>query len=112
MRAPAPPSDAPGLYAFVIEDAIVYVGLATLGISRRLRSYETDDPRERKQRPVTSLLGEALADGQQVKVFVATPEVLDRNGVPVDVAAGLETALIARARPWWNFMLQGIAEAS
>lgn len=48
------------------------------------------------------LIVRALADGQQVKVLVATPELLEWNGLPVITAAGLEAGLIQMIRPAWN----------
>lgn len=106
LRGPATAREKPCIYAFLIEDAIVYVGLATFGVSRRLRSYEIADAEAKNRTALTFLLYEALADGQQVKVLAADAELMDYNGIPVDVAAGLESALIVRARPLWNIMLQ------
>ena len=97
-KAPA----APGVYAFVLGEAVTYVGLTNNGLRARLDQYRAGHKGQKTNARVKELIVRALADGQQVKVLVATPELLEWNGLPVITAAGLEAGLIQMIRPAWN----------
>jgi hypothetical protein len=97
-KAPA----QPGVYAFVVEDKVAYVGLTNDGLRTRLDQYRRGHQGQRTSARVNKLIGKTLADGQRVKVLVATPERLEWHGLPVSTAAGLEVGLIQMIRPAWN----------
>lgn len=99
-RAPS----KPGVYAFLLDGIVVYVGLTQTGLSTRLGHYRRGHKRQRTSARVKALIGEALAAGQRVEVLVATPEPLLWNGLPVNTAAGLEAGLIRKLRPLWNML--------
>lgn len=97
----------PGVYAFAVNDVVVYVGLTQTGLRTRLDHYRHGHERQRTSARVKSLIAKALAESQRVKVLVATPPSGQWNGLPVNTAAGLEAGLIQMIRPAWN--IQGAA---
>jgi len=100
LKAKAPLQ--PGIYSFVVNDLIVYVGLTNNGLRTRLDQYRVGNEGQKTNARVKKLISEALSDGQRVKVLGATPEPLEWHGLPVNTAAGLEAALIQMIRPSWN----------
>jgi hypothetical protein len=97
-KAPA----RPGVYSFVLDDAVVYVGLTNNDLRTRFDQYRRGHVGQRTNARVNGLIVKALAEGRQIKVLVATPDALEWNGLPVNTAAGLEAALIQKIRPAWN----------
>jgi hypothetical protein len=97
-KAPA----EPGVYAFVLGDAVSYVGLTNNGLRTRLDQYRAGHKGQKTNARVKELIVKALADGQQVKVLIATPKPREWSGLPVITAAGLEAGLIQMIRPAWN----------
>ena len=93
-----------GLYAFVHDNRVVYVGIA-VDIRRRVEGGHCR-PRipGRKPRQVTAQLHRALRRGERVHVMIATPRPKSWNGIEVNTALGLEPALIKLAQPAWNVM--------
>lgn len=92
----------PGVYAFVLNDEVVYVGLTQTGLRTRLGHYRLGHERQRTSARVKGLIVAALAAGERIKVLVATPAASEWNGLPVNTAAGLEAGLIQMIRPQWN----------
>ena len=92
----------PGVYAFVLDDVVVYVGLTLRGLQGRMNQYRRGDERQRTSARINRGIQAALAEGRAVKVFVATPQPCEWNGLPVNTAAGLEYGLIQAIRPEWN----------
>jgi hypothetical protein len=107
IRLDAKASSENGVYAFVVDYIVVYVGLTNSGFRTTLDQYRRGDERQRTRARVKKCIVEALSKGHQVKVFGATPEFLEWNGLPVLTAAGLEAGLIRMIRPAWN--ITGIA---
>jgi hypothetical protein len=102
LTAPAP--DEPGVYAFIEDGWVRYVGLTQTGLRTRMGHYRRGHERQRTSARVKGLIAAALAEGREVKVLVATPEPLVWNGLPVNTAAGLEAGLIRLIRPQWNML--------
>ena len=82
------PND-PGVYAFVLEGVIVYVGLTQTGLRTRLDHYRRGHERQRTSRRVKGLIATALTEKKRVEVLIAIPSALDWNGLPINTAAGL-----------------------
>lgn len=97
------PVDA-GVYSFVVDDVVMYVGLTQRGLRARLDGYRRGHERQKTNARVKALIQEALSSGKRVKILVATPAALEWNGLPVNTAAGLESGLIARIQPPWNIL--------
>jgi hypothetical protein len=94
----------PGVYAFVLDDAVAYVGLTNSDLRTRFDQYRRGHAGQRTNARLNGLIAKALAEGKKIKVLVATPDSLEWNGLPVNTAAGLEAALIQKIRPAWNIM--------
>jgi hypothetical protein len=103
LSAPAPV--APGVYAFVVDGWVRYVGLTQTGLRTRMGHYRRGHVRQKTSARVKGLIKAALADGKQVKVLIAVPgEDSQWNGLPINIAAGLEAGLIRMIRPEWNIL--------
>lgn len=97
------PTDG-GVYAFVVDDVVMYVGLTQRGLRGRLDAYRRGHERQRTNARVKTLILEALSRGKRVKVLIAVPEAQSWGGLPVNTAAGLEAGLIAKIQPPWNIL--------
>lgn len=92
----------PDVYAFAVDGYIAYIGLTRGGLRTRLGHYVYGHTRQRTSHRVKGLILEALSEGRIVSAFIALPPQFEWNGLPVDGASGLETALIKMIRPPWN----------
>ena len=101
------PTEA-GVYAFVVDGAIKYIGLTQRGLRGRMAHYVRGHARQRTSARVKGLILAALAAGNSVEVLIATPEPMDWKGLPVLTAPGLEAGLIRMIRPEWN--MQGLIQ--
>lgn len=97
-RAPT----SPGVYAFVVDDVVVYVGLTLNGLRTRFDQYRRGHKGQRTSARINGLIGRTLLEGRRVKVLAATPEPLEWKELPVNTAAGLEAGLIEMIQPAWN----------
>jgi hypothetical protein len=97
------PND-PGVYAFILEGVIVYVGLTQTGLRTRLDHYRRGHERQRTSKRVKQLIADALSEEKRVEVLIAIPPALDWNGLPINTAAGLEMGLIKLLKPAWNIL--------
>ncbi|MGJ0509176.1 MAG: GIY-YIG nuclease family protein [Methylocystis sp.] len=103
LSAQAP--TAPGVYAFVVDGWVRYVGLSQTGLRTRMSHYRRGHVRQKTSARVKGLIKAALAEGKQVKVLIAVPEEGSQwNGLPINIAAGLEAGLIRMIRPEWNIL--------
>jgi hypothetical protein len=101
LSAKAPPEA--GVYAFVVDGWVNYVGLTQSGLRARLGHYRQGHEGQRTSARVKALIAAALSEGKKVRVLIATPtEPLNWNGLPINLAAGLEAGLIRMIRPKWN----------
>lgn len=92
----------PGVYAFVVNDTVMYVGLTRRSLRSRLSNYVYGHQAQKTSARIKNLILEALADGSCVQVCAATPPGFEWNGLPIDGASGLETGLIKLIKPKWN----------
>ena len=93
---------APGVYAFVVDDIVVYVGLTLSGLRTRLDQYRRGHKGQKTSSRINGMIWQKLREGKKVKVFAATPDPLEWRDLPVNTAAGLEAGLIEMIRPAWN----------
>ena len=91
-----------GVYAFVVDGWIKYVGLTRGALRTRLGHYVRGHEGQKTSAHIKGRILETLRAGHHVQVLVATPPAFEWNGLPVDGAAGLETALIRLIKPEWN----------
>jgi excinuclease UvrABC nuclease subunit len=87
-----------GLYAFTIDDDVVYIGLATT-LHRRLRNYSRRAFRDLIRPPREAHFGiaSAISSGIEVKVYAKIMEGADSAELLV-----AETLLIRSFNPLWN----------
>lgn len=102
LKLEAKPPTEPGVYAFVVDDVVVHIGVTNNGLKTRLDQYRVGHKGQRTNARVKQLITETLSRGQRVAVLVAIPASSEWNGLPVNTAAGLEAGLIQMSRPVWN----------
>jgi hypothetical protein len=96
-----PVANAVGVYAFALDGVVAYVGVATIGIARRLNHYARPGRTQRTSRRLNHLIKTELLTRPFVDVYTAEPGDLEWNGLPVHGSAGLELGLIQKyALPW------------
>lgn len=95
------PSD-PGAYAHAVDGAVMYIGVATLGLKKRIYFYGKPGSTQRTSLRVNDLIAKELARNRKVELLVAVPGATEWNGLPVDLASGLEHGLIRKYLPPWN----------
>lgn len=91
-----------GVYALVKDETALYVGLATMGLSKRLYFYARPGATQRTSLRINALLKQELAGGHHIEIYTATPPNLDWNGLPIHGSAGLELGLIEKHHLPWN----------
>ncbi|MEF3135388.1 GIY-YIG nuclease family protein [Rhizobium sp. 268] len=91
-----------GVYAFVKDGIAHYVGVATMGISKRLYFYGRPGISQRTSQRLNKTLKAELAVAGSIKIYVAVPPDLEWNGLPVHGSAGLELGLIKKYDLPWN----------
>jgi hypothetical protein len=92
----------PGVYAFALDNIIVYIGLTQTGLKTRLDHYRRGHKRQKTSARVKGLILGELNQGKSIKVLIAIPSPLEWNRLPINTAAGLETGLIQLIQPHWN----------
>lgn len=90
-----------GVYAFSVEGKVHYVGVAKMGLRKRIYYYAKPGPRQKTSQRLNGLIKQLLQVGKSVEVIVALPSDFEWQGLPVHGPAGLEIGLIKRfALPW------------
>lgn len=91
-----------GVYAFAISGVVQYVGVATGGLKGRLYGYIRPGRGQPTNIRINQFIRDQLTQGNEVQVFVASPEASSWNGLPVHLIAGLELGLIQAHHLPWN----------
>ena len=99
-----------GVYAYVVNGAVHYVGSAQRGLRSRLRRYEITKTLRTSHRIRQEILA-VLADGREIDIYTIVPPSKTVNGLPVDMVVGLEEGLIRSWRPVWNVRGMGGPDA-
>ena len=86
-----------GVYAFLVDGVISYVGSAQIGIKIRLRRYVLADNKRTSMR-VRQAIEAELQVGRTVEVFAIVPEPINCRGLPIDPVVGLEEGLALQLR--------------
>lgn len=93
------------VYAFLLDGALVYIGLTQTCFYRRMQGYRNGKGSQRTNVRVRAFILAALAAGSRVQVVAVAPkEHLTWNELPVSLALGLESGLIEKFRPQWNLL--------
>lgn len=91
------------LYAFVCDDSVLYIGKSVQALKKRLYGYERPGSSQSTNIKGNTYMKKLLSEGKSIYVH-ALPDngLLFYGGFHVNLAAGLEDALIAQLKPAWN----------
>jgi hypothetical protein len=92
----------PGVYAHIVNGDVTYIGRSLKGFRHRMGHYKKPGTTQRTSIRINGRIKTALQSGKTVETLAAFPEPTTWSGLPVDVVSGLETGLVAKARPPWN----------
>jgi hypothetical protein len=92
----------PGAYAHAVDGVGMYIGVATMGLKNRIYFYGKPGSTQRTSVRVNDLIAKELAKNRKVDLLVVVPGATEWNGLPVDLASGLEHGLIRKYLPPWN----------
>ncbi|WP_205408949.1 GIY-YIG nuclease family protein [Acidiphilium sp. JA12-A1] len=96
------------LYAFVHKDEVKYIGKTARTIRERFAGYRNPGQRQQTNLRCNRNIQEMLDQGDAVRIFVFNPISFLRYGdFEINLAAGLEDALIEAFDPPWNGREQG-----
>lgn len=93
---------APGVYAFVVDGWVAYVGVASRSLAKRLYLYGKPGIGQATNIRLNARIKNEINLGQRILVFVATPPDLDWYGWTICGAAGLEAGLLKSFELPWN----------
>ena len=91
-----------GVYAFTMGGTAVYVGLATMGLAKRIYFYARPGVTQRTSLRLNGIIRNELQAGSLIDIYVAFPPDLEWKGLPVHGSAGLELGLIKKYGLSWN----------
>lgn len=94
-------SNEAGVYAFAKDGLVLYVGVATMGLAKRIYFYAKPGVSQRTSLRLNENIRRELQSSARIEVLIGLPQDMEWNGLPVHGAAGLELGLIkAYALPW------------
>ena len=91
-----------GVYAFAKDNIVLYVGVATMGLAKRLYFYGSPGKSQITSLRLNKMIKDELATFPAIDIYTATPSNLDWNGLPIHGSAGLELGLIKKYNLPWN----------
>jgi hypothetical protein len=91
-----------GVYAFAQNGTVQYVGVATMGLAKRIYFYGRPGMTQTTSIRINGLVKAELLAQRGVDIFIAMPPDLEWGGLPVHGAAGLELGLIKKYSLPWN----------
>lgn len=96
-----------GVYAFAREAVVLYVGVATMGLAKRLYFYAKPGVTQRTSQRLNEIIKQELASVPYIDIYTAVPPDLEWNGLPAHGSAGLELGLIKKYNLPWNMRSAG-----
>ncbi len=96
-----------GVYAFARDGVVMYIGVATMGLAKRLYFYGKPGITQRTSLRLNGIIKEQLQTVPCIEIYTAAPPDLDWNGLPVHGSAGLELGLIKKYLLPWNMRSTG-----
>jgi hypothetical protein len=102
IRLSAAQSKQRGVYAFAINDKVLYVGVASSGFANRLKFYCRPSASQTTSTRLKKLIVAELSSGVAIDLYTATPPDTAWNGLVVDGCVGLEAGLIRSFDLPWN----------
>lgn len=96
-----------GVYAFARDGVALYVGVATMGLAKRLYFYAKPGVTQRTSQRLNGIIKGELAKAPTIEIYTAIPPNLEWNGLPIHGSAGLELGLIKKFALPWNVRSAG-----
>ncbi len=96
-----------GVYAFALDGIVLYVGVATMGLAKRLYFYRKPGISQKTSQRINALIKEECKLARFIEVLTSVPGDFEWNGLPVNGAAGLEFGLIKKFSLPWNIRSAG-----
>ena len=91
------------LYAFSVREEVLYIGKTTRSVRQRFQTLRRPGRTQRTNIRNHRLIREAIAEGKEIRVSIFAPiSALSYGGFEINLAAGLEDALIRDIDPAWN----------
>lgn len=94
----------PSVYAFVVNDAVMYIGKSSKNLSSRFYYYKRPGKHQSTNIKMKERILGLLKSGVSIEILIAHPEGTSWNGLPVSLVPGLEEGLIHRFQPPWNVL--------
>lgn len=95
------PTEA-GVYAFVVDGVAVYVGLASMNLAKRLYFYRKPGKSQVTNIRLNHKIADLLGQLKSIDLMTCTVKPSEWNGLPINMAAGLELGLIKKFHLDWN----------
>jgi hypothetical protein len=95
----------PGIYAFVVEGQVRYIGKTHTTLRGRMMNYQRRQRMQALSRPVHLAITEVHRGKGEIEVYTIVPDLSDHrlwNGLRVDFVVGLEAGMIQQFKPVWN----------
>lgn len=102
IRLDEPAADRKAVYALMDGEDIAYIGVAMMPLAKRLYFYAKPGVSQETSLRVNALIRAGLTEGRSIRIIATYPGRQTWNGLALDVAPGLETALIEFLQPKWN----------
>lgn len=99
--------NAIGVYAFAKNGTVLYVGVATMGLAKRLYFYAKPGVTQRTSQRLNGIIRNELLAVPFIEIYTACPPDLQWNSLPVHGSAGLELGLIKKYALPWNMRSAG-----
>ena len=96
-----------GVYGFAKDGTVLYVGVATMGLAKRLYFYAKPGLTQRTSQRLNGIIRAELHTTPFIDIYTAGPSDLEWNGLPVHGSAGLELGLIKKYALPWNMRSAG-----
>jgi hypothetical protein len=91
------------LYAFVCEEKVLYIGKTTKTLSKRLAGYCDPGKSQATNKKCHQGIRKLIKQGKTVRILVLPQTIpLKWGDYPINLAAGLEEALVRAFKPEWN----------
>ncbi len=91
------------LYAFVVGEAVMYIGKTVQSLRNRMQGYRSPGPTQSTNIRNNGNLRKALESGKRTMIYVLPDNgLLHYGGFHVNLAAGLEDDLVRKLCPPWN----------
>jgi excinuclease UvrABC nuclease subunit len=88
----------PGVYIFLVNEEVMYVGSTIVNVHGRMNCYLRSD----RSWNVVDGIFNAINSGKKVELLINTQPTTTLNGLPLNVVVGLEQGLIDALSPKWN----------